>query len=439
MVRYILKKIMYGFLVLWGAITLVFFLFLGTSDPDATARSYAGKNPTPETIKEIKKNLNLDLPLHQRYLLYLNDVSPISVYNPTVKESKVYLDTSKYKGSKLLSFSDNRVLVFKYPYLGRSQKTSERVSDIVFAKLPETAILAFFAIVIGSILGILLGIITAIYKGSFIDRSALILATLGMSAPSFYIGIIIMWVGAVLWNEQSFIPMVPLIGLALGIVLALTLNKRIAKKRMLDFSWAFIGESAYKGLIYGTLIWLLIFVLNSFLGEGVIWGSDLYISMGGTGLETGGTFFDKDDYGDEFLNWKAIILPAITLGIRPLSVILQLTRSSMLDVLSQDYIRTAKAKGLSQNKVVIKHALKNALNPVVTAISGWFGSLLAGALFVEQIFNWNGLGNAIYKAILEEDVPLLIGAVIFIAIIFTFINIIVDLIYGLLDPRVRIR
>lgn len=439
MLKFILKKILYGFLVLWGVITVVFFLFLATGDPDETARNYAGNRATKESVEEIKKNLNLDIPLHKRYLLYLNDISPISIYNPSVKESKIYLDTSKYKASKLISFSNNRVLVFKYPYLGRSQKNGDNVSDIVLDKLPETAILAFFAIVLGSMLGIFLGITTAIYKGSFIDRSALILATLGMSAPSFYLGIIIMWVGATLWGEQSYLPALPFIGLGLGIIYAVLLNRRVAKKRMRNFSWAFIGESAYKGMLYATLLWLLIFVVNAVFGNNTIWGSDLYITFGGTGLEPTGTFFAQDDYGDDYLNWKAIILPAITLGIRPLSVILQLTRSSMLDVLNQDYIRTAKAKGLAQYKVIVKHALKNALNPVVTAISGWFGSLLAGALFVEQIFSWNGIGKAIYTAIIDNDTPLIIGAVVFIAIIFTFINIIVDLIYGMLDPRVRVR
>jgi peptide/nickel transport system permease protein len=113
-----------------------------------------------------------------------------------------------------------------------------------------------------------------------------------------------------------------------------------------------------------------------------------------TGLHITGNWFDVDEIsGQRHLALKNLILPAITLGIRPLSIITQLTRSAMLDVLDQDYIRTAYAKGLSKRAVVWKHALKNALNPVVTAITGWFAELLAGAFFVEYIFGWKGMAK----------------------------------------------
>ncbi|MDX5584607.1 MAG: ABC transporter permease, partial [Aureibaculum sp.] len=133
------------------------------------------------------------------------------------------------------------------------------------------------------------------------------------------------------------------------------------------------------------------------------------------------------------------ILPAIVLGIRPLAVVIQLMRNSLLEVMSQDYIRTAKSKGLSMYKIIKKHALKNALNPVVTAVSGWFASLLAGAVFVEYIFNWNGLGKEIVNALNTLDLPVIMGSVLVIAAMFIIINIFVDVIYGWLDPRIRIR
>ncbi|NNE55698.1 MAG: ABC transporter permease, partial [Flavobacteriales bacterium] len=133
-----------------------------------------------------------------------------------------------------------------------------------------------------------------------------------------------------------------------------------------------------------------------------------------------------------------LILPAITLGIRPLAVIVQLTRSSLLEELSQDYIRTARAKGLSERRVIWKHALSNALNPVVTAVSGWFASMLAGAVFVEYVFGWKGLGLETYTALEQDDLPVVMGAVVLIAVIFVVINILTDVIYGLLDPRVRV-
>ena len=158
-----------------------------------------------------------------------------------------------------------------------------------------------------------------------------------------------------------------------------------------------------------------------------------------TGLNMTGSLYEVDDYGrGSFLQIKNLILPAITLGIRPLSVIIQLVRSSLLEVFSMDYIRTAKAKGLSQFTILFKHALNNSLNPVVTAVSGWFASLLAGAVFVEYIFAWNGIGKEIVDALSKMDLPVVMGAVLYIASIFVLINIIVDLIYGWLDPRIRI-
>jgi peptide/nickel transport system permease protein len=128
----------------------------------------------------------------------------------------------------------------------------------------------------------------------------------------------------------------------------------------------------------------------------------------------------------------------ITLGIRPLAIIVQLTRSAMLDVLKQDYIRTAIAKGLRYRVVLFKHALRNALNPVITAISGWFAALLAGAFFVEFIFDWKGIGLKTIEALKSNDFPVVMGAVLFIATIFVTVNIIVDIIYGWLDPRVSL-
>lgn len=157
-----------------------------------------------------------------------------------------------------------------------------------------------------------------------------------------------------------------------------------------------------------------------------------------TGLNHVGALFELNDYGDEIINWKNLILPAIALGIRPVAIVTQLTRSSMLDVLSQDYVRTARAKGLSSNIVLFKHALRNALNPVVTSVSGWFASLLAGAYFVEIIFDFKGLGYETVKALLNFDFPVAMGSVLFTAVIFVVVNIFVDLLYAILDPRVSV-
>lgn len=157
-----------------------------------------------------------------------------------------------------------------------------------------------------------------------------------------------------------------------------------------------------------------------------------------TGLNLTGSWFDIDEIsGRRYLTLQNLILPAITLGIRPLAIITQLTRSSMLDVLNQDYIRTAYAKGLSRRAVIFKHALRNALNPVVTAITGWFAELLAGAFFVEYIFGWRGIGNVTVDALEKLDYPVVMGSVLLSATIFVFINMAADIFYGIIDPRVR--
>jgi peptide/nickel transport system permease protein len=132
------------------------------------------------------------------------------------------------------------------------------------------------------------------------------------------------------------------------------------------------------------------------------------------------------------------VLPAITLGIRPLAIIVQLTRSAMLDVLHQDYIRTAYAKGLPGRLVVLRHALRNALNPVITAITGWFAELLAGAFFVEYIFGWKGIGKVTVDALEKFDFPVLMGAVLFTAGIFVIINLLADVLYSVIDPRIKL-
>ncbi|MDX5348464.1 MAG: ABC transporter permease [Hymenobacteraceae bacterium] len=157
-----------------------------------------------------------------------------------------------------------------------------------------------------------------------------------------------------------------------------------------------------------------------------------------TGLSLTGQLYEMDPFAGNQLRLRNLILPAIALGIRPLAVIAQLTRSSMLDVLSQDYIRTAKAKGLEPKKVVTGHALKNALNPVITAVSGWLTSLMAGAFFIEYIFNWKGLGAVTLRAVENLDFPVVMGSTLFVAFLFIIVNILVDVVYGLLDPRVKL-
>jgi peptide/nickel transport system permease protein len=358
-VKFVFKKLFYGFLVLLGVIVVVFFLF--NVLPGDPARMTLGQRADEASIKAIKKDLGLDQPLTTQFLMYLNDLSPISVHNDVDPDHHLYLDPDKYTATKLFHVSESKALVVKYPYLRRSYQSKRKVSEIIMDTLPETAVLAFASMLFAAVFGIILGIFSALKKNSWFDRGALVFATLGMSGPSFYFGAIFAWL--------------------FGYILA-------------DF----------------------------------------------TGLNVQGSLFTADDYGNgEYLTLENLILPAITLGLRPLSIIVQLTRSSLLDVMSQDYIRTARAKGLGFYTVVFKHALKNALNPVITSISGFFAGLMAGALFVEIVFSWKGIGYEIYYALERYDLPVVMGATLVFAIVFVIINILVDIVYGFLDPRVRLQ
>jgi peptide/nickel transport system permease protein len=199
--------------------------------------------------------------------------------------------------------------------------------------------------------------------------------------------------------------------------------------------------------IFKDTFWDRLLLVNSALGmalpsffAAILIGWLFAIVLGKfTGLSLTGNLWEVDDLGEGVhLRLQNLILPALTLGLRPLGVITQLMRSSLLETLSQDYIRTAKAKGLNKRAIIFRHALRNSLNPVVTSISGWFASMMAGVIFVEYIFSWKGLGYIMVNALNSYDVPLVVGCVLTIAVIFSLVNLLVDIIYGILDPRVRL-
>jgi len=358
--RFILKRTFYGILVLLGVIMINFFLFnILPGDP---ARMMLGQRADITSVEAINKDLGRDKPLLTQFFNYLNDLSPVSIHNAVDKDSYWYLDRSKYSSAvKLVKFSAQDVLVIKKPYLRKSYQSKRDVSEILYDGFVNTIILALIAMTFAMIVGVVIGMICAIYKNTFVDRVALVFSVLGMSLPSFFAAILNAWIFA--------------------------------------------------------------FVLAGF-----------------TGLNMSGSLYSVDDFGaGEYLDLKNLVLPAFTLGIRPLAIIVELTRNSLLDVLSQDYIRTARAKGLSNFRIITVHALKNAMNPVITAVSGWLASLLAGAVFVEYIFDWKGIGVVIVNSLEKYDFPVIMGAVLFISIILVLTNILVDIVYGLLDPRVRVQ
>jgi len=356
MLRFITKRLFYGLLVLLGVVTLVFFLFnILPGDP---ARMMLGQRADAESIEAINHDLGRDRPLAVQFATYLNDLLPLSLHNNSDSESAFYLADDKYAPYTTLLKIGSTSLVLKAPYLRRSYQSGRRVSEIISTAFPQTALLALVAMTFALALGITMGVFSALYKDSWVDRLTLVLSTLGMSLPSFFAAILIAWFFAYLLADITH--------------------------------------------------------LNMF-----------------------GNLYTVDDYGcGEYLDLKNIILPALTLGIRPLATIAQLTKNSMLEALSQDYIRTARAKGLSKRRVVIHHALRNALNPVVTSASGWLASLVAGAVFVEYVFDWKGMGVVIVDGLEKYDFPVVMGTILFICILLVLINILTDILYGVLDPRV---
>ncbi len=353
MLKFILRKMAYGLLVLLGVIALVFFLFQGFGDPSRIVMGQTGDSTTQANIRKdlyLMNEKGETIPKFKQFLYYLNDVSPVCVH------SKADIEKKKLRG---FFTGGERKFGIKIPYLRKSYQSKREVWTILVQALPGTLMLALSAMAIAIAIGIPLGVIAAVKQNSWIDTSAIFSSIVGISAPSFFMGIIMVYV-------------------------------------------------------FG-------FVLSEW-----------------TGLHIAGSWFAIDDEGQRRLSLQNLILPAITLGIRPLAIITQLTRSAMLDVLDQDYIRTAYAKGLSRNTVIWKHGLRNALNPVITAITGWFAELLAGAFFVEYIFGWQGIGKITVDALEKLDYPVVMGSVLISAGFFIMINILADILYGVVDPRVRL-
>ncbi|MEL6848940.1 MAG: ABC transporter permease, partial [Bacteroidota bacterium] len=158
-----------------------------------------------------------------------------------------------------------------------------------------------------------------------------------------------------------------------------------------------------------------------------------------TGLNVSGYMFEEEIFSPgRRLVLKNLFLPALALGIRPLAVFIQLTRSSMIEVMMSDYVRTARAKGLAPLWVTLRHALRNALNPVLTSVTGWLASLLAGAFFIEYIFNWQGIGKLLIDSLTNRDLPVVMGCVLLIGLVFVLVSILTDWLYRVLDPRIKL-
>lgn len=348
---YFLRRLAYGLLVLVLVVTTISgIIFLAPVDP---AQLTFGQRSDVSTVQAKTTELGLNQPLLYQLGHYLSDISPISVLpNETAS-------FQKYQAKPLFGWGENHVLVLKYPYLRESYQSGRPVTEILAEAIPATALLAGSAMLLATILGVLLGAVSALRPHTWLDYTVSVGSVLGYSLPSYV-------------------------------------------------------AALFLALLFGF-----------FWGE---W----------TGLDIQGSLRVLNDFGEWELRWRNLLLPTLALGLRPVALITQLTRSAMLDTLSQDFVRTAIAKGLPRRKVIFVHTLRNALNPLVSAISGWFAALLTGAFFVENVFNFKGLGDVTVQALLNFDIPVVLGCVLFTSGVFVVVNWVADLLYVWLDPRVRL-
>ncbi len=304
MFHYIVKRLVSTLPVLLGISFLLFFMLRAL--PGDPAQVLAGQMATDEDIEIMRHQLGLDKPVYIQYGLFLARLSKLD--------------------------------------LGRSARTQNPVIQEVWARLPNTILLAVVAITLACVLGIPAGIISAVRPYTFLDYLVTSTALFGMSMPVFWLGLMLVVVFSVI------------------------------------------------------LQWL---------------------PAGGIGT------------------WKHVILPSVTLAAAVLAFIARMTRSSMLEVLSQDYTTTARSKGLKEQVVIIKHALTNALIPIITVVGLQFGMLLGGAVLTETVFAWPGLGRLIVDAILARDYPVIQGTILIFGLLYILVNLLVDILYALIDPRIR--
>ncbi|MBL7812396.1 MAG: ABC transporter permease [Bacteroidetes bacterium] len=347
--RYLARK--FGFLaaVLLGLVLFIFFLFMTLPGPE---QILTGQRSDKATTNAIISDLGLDQPWWKQLAFYLNDLSPLSVYQSDSKKVKEVSGAAFYTGKSYTA-------MVKWPWLRSSFHTRRPVTAMIAEAFPGTLVLAFAAILLAIAIGVPLGVLAAVKQGRPVDNLIVSLSALGISVPSFFSAMLFAWLFGFVWKQY-------------------------------------------------------------------------------TGLSMTGSLWEIDPLGEgQTLALWNLILPALALGVRPLAVFVQLTRNTMVDVLKMDYIRTARSKGLSHSKVIWRHAFPNAVNPLVTSVGGWFSSLLAGSFFTEYIFNWKGLGKLAIEALQQSDLPVIMGTVLFTACLFFCINILTDILYFWLDPRLR--
>ena len=332
MFKYIVKRILMLIPVLLG-VSVIVFLIMRVFSPDP-APIVLGQHATVEAANAWRAANGLDAPL---YIQFFNFI----------------------KGAVTGD-------------LGTSYYTKTPVTQEIFSRFPATIELAIAAIIFASLLGIIIGVISAVKKNSFFDHAGMVLALIGVSMPIFWLGILLIILFAGVWH-------------------ILPSGGRIDP------------------------------LLQPMAASGFYLFDTLAIG-------------DTEAFVDVL---RHLILPALALGMYSMAIITRMTRSSMLETLNQDYIRTARAKGVSEGKVITHHALRNAMIPVTTVIGLQLGSLLGGAVLTETVFSWPGIGNYTVECILKSDFPVVQGVVLLIACIFVLINLVVDVVYAFIDPRIK--
>lgn len=357
MLQYITRRILTSIPVLLGILFITFTLArLLPGDP---CRAALGERATDQVCDAFIRRMGLDRPIPVQFAIYLKDI-----------------------------FQGN---------LGDSLRQGRPATEILAERLPTTIELAIFAMLFATIVGVPLGIISAYYRNSPVDAGTMVMANIGVSMPVFVLGLLLMYLFAVLMKDTPlWLP--PSGRLSAGVELP-TLAEAWGLKNLSPFA-----EGALNFLSR-------LYILNALIT----------------------------------LNWEALqdaskhlLLPVIAVGTIPLAIVARMTRSSILDVLGLDYIRTARAKGASKRKAVLKHAFRNALLPIVTIIGLSLGGLLSGAVLTETVFNLPGVGRTMFESITARDYTVVQAFTLVIAIVYVSVNLIVDVLYAFLDPRIRL-
>lgn len=281
--------------------------------------------------------------------------------------------------------------------LGDSFRLGKPVTEILAERLPVTIELAFAALVIATTIGVPLGVISAYRHNSPVDVTTMLGANIGISMPVFWLGLMLSYLFAVILKDTAFaLPPSGRLTPGMNPSPYYEVWNWVADGQTPPSLWVFFGRfTLFNSLITGN--WAL--------------------------------------FGDAL---RHLILPAITVGTIPLAIIARMTRSALLESLNQDYVRTARAKGIAERNVVFRHAFRNAMLPVVTIIGLSFGSLFSGAVLTETVFGLTGIGRTLYEGITARDYNVVQSVTLVAAFAFVIINLLVDMLYGILDPRIRL-